>query len=524
MKGLPAVLIILDGWGIAAPSRGNAISLAQTPVFDSLVTTYPTMSIQAAGEAVGLPWGEVGNSEVGHLNIGAGKILYQDLPRITRAITDGSFYDNPAFLEAAQHARSNNSAFHIAGLVSNGGVHSFHEHLYALLELCAKQKIERVFIHAFLDGRDTPYNSGKNFIAKLQKETERFHCGRLATLSGRYFAMDRDHHWDRTEKTYRAMARGISDTQASDPQAALDASYALGVYDEEFVPTVMMESGKPVATIQPHDALVFFNFRNDRMRQITKAFALEAFSDFDRGALPEDLCIVTMTEYEAGLQVKVAFLPEHVETPLAKVLSDNGLKQLHIAETEKYAHVTFFLNGGREEQFPNEQRVLIPSPTVPSFDQKPAMSSRPITERVVSELQQGNADCIIVNFANVDMVGHTGNLPAVITAVQAIDACLGAIVEAALAKDGTVFITADHGNAEEEMNLQTGVINKEHTNNPVPFIIVSRLLQGKSTVMTPDLSRLRPSGMLSDVAPTMLAWLDIPMPSDMTGRNLLFKA
>ncbi len=521
MRGLPAVLIILDGWGIAAPSRGNAISLAQTPVFDSLVTTYPTMSVQAAGEAVGLPWGEVGNSEVGHLNIGAGKILYQDLPRITHAITNGSFYDTSAFLAAIHHAHTNNSALHLAGLVSNGGVHSFNEHLYALLELCSQQKMERVYIHAFLDGRDTPYNSGKNFLAKLQKEIERFRCGAIATIAGRYFAMDRDHHWDRTEKTYRAIARGLSDTQAADPQSALDASYKKGIFDEECVPTVIIENGKPAATVQPHDALVFFNFRSDRMRQITKAFALAEFSDFERGAKIDDLLVVTMTEYEAGLPVTVAFPPEHVNTPLAKVLSDNGLKQLHIAETEKYAHVTFFLNGGKEEQFPNEERILIPSPSVSSFDQKPDMSTRPITERVVTELQQGKADCIIVNFANVDMVGHTGNLPAVIRAVQTLDACIGAIVNAALAKDGTVFITADHGNAEEVMNLQTGVINKEHSNNPVPFIVVHRQLQGKSAVAMPDLSRLRPSGMLSDVAPTMLAWLAIPMPADMTGRNLL---
>lgn len=522
MTTRPAALIILDGWGVAPPTRGNALRMAQTPVFDQLVSTYPTWTLQAAGEAVGLPWGEMGNSEVGHLNIGAGRIIYQDLPRITRAITDGSFSERPAFLKALAHVQKHQSQLHLAGLVSSGGIHSFNEHLYALLDLCSRKGVQRVFVHAFLDGRDTPYNSAKNFIAKLEQQMAQQKVGTLATMAGRFWAMDRDRHWDRTSRAYHAMANGRSDAAAQDPQAALDASYRQNVYDEEFAPTVLTDAqGSPRTTVRPHDAILFFNFRSDRMRQMTKAFVQEALPEFDRGPNIADLLVVTMTEYEAGLPVEVAFPPEYIETPLAKVLSDQGMRQLHIAETEKYAHVTFFLNGGREEAFPNEERVLIPSVAVPSFDQKPEMSGRPLTDRIVEELEHGDAAFIVANFANADMVGHTGNMQAMVKAAEFLDVCLGRIVTAAAGRGGAVFITADHGNAEEALKLQTGVIDKEHSTNPVPFIVVDEHWKGKYVAPGPDLSVLTPAGFLADVAPTILAVLGIPQPAEMTGRSLL---
>lgn len=518
----PVVLLILDGWGVAPPNRGNAISLAQTPVFDELVCTYPTMLLQASGEAVGLPWGEMGNSEVGHMNIGAGKILYQNLPRITRAITDGSFFANPAFLRATAHAQAQHSALHLAGMLSSGGIHSFHEHLYALLELCRQQGVPRVFLHLFLDGRDTPYNSAKNFVTKLQAETAKVQLGTIASMAGRSWAMDRDHHWDRTEQVYRMMTEGKAEHNTEDPVQALEASYKERVYDEEFPPTVMTDAdGKPVAKVNDHDAVIFFNFRNDRMRQITQAFVEPSFAGFSRPQQRKDVFVVTMTEYAAGLPVTVAFPPEYVERPLARLLSEQGLRQLHIAETEKYAHVTFFLNGGREAPFPNEERVLIPSPSVPSYDQRPEMSAGLVTERVAGTLQNGNADFIAVNFANADMVGHTGNLPAIVKAVETLDRCIGEIVRAALAKNGMVIITADHGNAEEAMNLQTGAINKEHSANPVPLILVASEWQGKGLPEGQALSTLTPMGFLADVAPTILAMMGIAQPDEMTGRSLV---
>lgn len=516
----PFVLIILDGWGIAPDNRGNAIRLASTPVFDRLTTTYPTMAIQAAGEAVGLPWGEMGNSEVGHLNIGAGKIVYQDLPRITKAISDGSFFSNEAFRKAVEHVQKHRSRLHFAGLVSSGGIHSFHEHLYALLEFAAQQKITNVYIHAFLDGRDTPYNSAKNFLAKLLQECAKNKVGRIATLSGRYFAMDRDRHWDRTAIAYHAMVDGQG-AMASDPLSAIEESYAHRVYDEEFVPTVILDEKKqPVAKVGTNDAIIFFNFRNDRMRQLTKAFVLPDFHEFPRPPI-SGLFVVTMTEYEPSLPVTLAFPPDYIAQPLAKILSDRGLKQLHIAETEKYAHVTFFLNGGREEEFPGEKRVLIPSPSVATYDQKPEMSARTMTDRLVGEITKGKYDFLAINFANADMVGHTGNMPAIIKAIETLDSCLGRLVDATLALDGTALITADHGNAEEAMNLQTGVLDKEHSANPVPFIVVGRAWAGKGTLVNSDLSNLTPTGFLADVAPTILKLMGIPQPASMTGRPLI---
>ena len=525
MKGTPTILLILDGWGIGPANRGNAIRLAQTPVFDRLIATYPTMALQASGESVGLPWGEMGNSEVGHMNIGAGKIVYQDLPRITKAILDGSFFSTGAFRDAIAHVKQQNSKLHLMGLVSNGGIHSFNEHLYALLELCAREKIENVFVHAFLDGRDTPFNSGKNFIAKLLAVMQKGGVGKLATLSGRYWAMDRDNRWDRTEKAYRALVDGVAEEHVVDPIAAIDAAYRMHVYDEEFPPTVLVgEDLKPVATVDDNDAILFFNFRNDRMRQITHAFIDDVFSQFPRGEKKKNLRVVSMTEYEADLPVSVAFPKEYIEFPLARVISEAGLAQLHIAETEKYPHVTFFINGGKEEAFPKEERVLIPSPSVASYDQKPEMSARKITDRILAEIERGTFDLTIVNFANADMVGHTGHMPAIIKAIEMIDHCLGLIVDAVLARDGSVLITADHGNAEESMNLRSGLINKEHSTSPVPIVIVGRRWEGQGLLAGQDIASLTPVGFLSDVAPTLLSLMGLPQPAAMTGRSLIHPA
>lgn len=519
----PAVLIVLDGFGVAPPSRGNAIALAATPTLDRLSEHYPTMTLQASGDAVGLPWGEMGNSEVGHLAIGAGKVIYQDLPRITRAIVDGSLAKNLALNEAFSAVKKQHSALHLIGMFSSAGVHSFDEHAFALLELCQKKKITNVFVHAILDGRDTAYNSGFEFLTKVQKKLATIGVGTIATISGRFYAMDRDNHWDRIGQAYLAMVAGRGPT-ATDPLQAIRDSYQAGIYDEQFVPTVITKNGQPVTTIGHHDAIIFFNFRSDRARQLTKAFALPGFSKFARPEYLKDLTFVTMTEYEKNLPVIIAFPPEEITMPLAKVYSDAGLHQLHIAETEKYAHVTFFFNGGTEQAFPNEDRVLIPSPAVASYDQKPAMSARPITDRVVQELNTGKYALIVINFANPDMIGHTGNIPATIKAVETTDAMLGQIVEAALEINGLVMITADHGNAEAKIDAQTGSVSKEHSANPVPLIVIGNdlpptMFQRYHAPMR-DLSSLTPVGVLADVAPSLLGLAGLPIPSSMTGHNL----
>ncbi len=519
----PVVLIVLDGWGIAPPSRANAISLAKTPNMDSYLTNYPAMSIQAAGEAVGLSWGEVGNSEVGHLSLGSGRVLYQSLPRISKSIADGTFFQNKEFLELYKTVKKNGTALHIIGLVSSGGVHSFNEHLYALLELAEQQKMEKVFIHCFLDGRDTPLNSGLTFVSKLQDVLKKLGIGKIATLAGRFYAMDRDNRWDRTEKAYRAMVQGVADVMSDDPQKAIQESYDKGVYDEQLVPTVITDHGKPVATISNGDGVVFFNFRADRARQLTKAFVLPGFNKFERVYM-QDLHFLAMTEYEKDLPVPVAFPPEAVTMPLAKVISDAGLAQLHIAETEKYAHVTYFFNGGQEKKYPGEEHILIPSVKSASYDQKPAMSAREITARLISEIRESKYDFIVVNFANADMVGHTGNLQATIEAVQVLDECIGQIVDTALAYDGAVLITADHGNAESLFNLQTGAVDKMHSNNPVPFIIIGKPWQGKNVsygIRGHDLSMASSAGILPDITATILKIMGLKKPDEIIGISLL---
>ncbi len=520
----PAVLLVLDGFGVAPDAEGNAVTRANTPTIKMLTERYPSMTLRASGDEVGLSWGEMGNSEVGHLAIGAGRVYYQTLPRINKAIVSGEFAGNPAFAKAIEKVKKTGGTLHLMGLMSAGKVHSFDDHAFQLLKMFKKAKVKNVAVHAILDGRDTLYNSGVDFIRTLEEQMKATGVGYLASLSGRYYAMDRDNRWDRIEKAYRAIALGESEHLVEDPLAALEESYARDVFDEEFEPTVITKRGAPVATVKPGDAVIFFNFRPDRSRELTKAFVLPSFDKFSRDYI-KDLTFVTMAEYEAGLPVEVAFPPEPVVKPLAQVVSAAGLVQLHIAETEKYAHVTFFMNGTREEPFENEDRVLIPSPSVSSYDKIPEMSTREITESLIKEIKTENYDVIIANFANADMVGHTGNLAATVKAIEVIDECLGKIVEAIIEADGVLCITADHGNAEEVQNLQTHAIDKEHSTNPVPFWIVGKQFEGKTSIAgdvpNGDLSLMPPVGMLADVAPTFLAILGIPKPDEMTGTSLL---
>ncbi|MFH0819586.1 MAG: 2,3-bisphosphoglycerate-independent phosphoglycerate mutase [bacterium] len=524
-KNTPLILVIMDGWGVAPASEGNAISLAKKPNFDHFIENYPVLTLQASGEAVGLPWRKMGSSEVGHMNIGGGKIVYQDLPRISHAIWDESFFKNEVFLKACAHVKNNNSTLHFIGLVSNGGVHSSVDHLYALLDLIKAQKIDKVYIHAILDGRDTAYNEAKNSIEKLQEKLNYLDLGQIASLSGRFWAMDRDNHWERVEEAYLAMACGKSDQYFEDPAQAIDISYQKNIFDEQFIPAVITKNNQPVGIVKENDAIIFFNFRADRGRELTKAFVLPSFEKFSRPFYLKNLFFVTMTEYEDNLPVEVAFKPEVVKEPLAKTLSDRGYKQLHIAETEKYAHITYFFNGGVEEPFAGEDNAIIPSPRVSSYDKTPAMSAYEMTNRIIEELTKDKYDFIVVNFANPDMVGHTGNLEATVKAVEVVDECLGKIVNLVLSKNGVVVITADHGNAEEVINMRTGEIDKEHSTVPVPFLLIGKEWEGKTIAgveaVGKDLSLLKPAGLLSDIAPTILKLLGIPKSKEMTGMSLI---
>ncbi|OGY93717.1 MAG: phosphoglycerate mutase (2,3-diphosphoglycerate-independent) [Candidatus Komeilibacteria bacterium RIFOXYC1_FULL_37_11] len=520
----PVVLIILDGFGIAPPSRANAISLAKTPNFDKYSQNYPIMPIAASGEAVGLSWGEMGNSQVGHLSLGSGVIPYQNLPRLSKAIVDGEFYQNEAFLKACQNVKKGGGALHLIGLVSSGGIHSYNEHLYALIDLAHQQKITKVYVHAFLDGRDTPYNSGINFISKLQEKLKNVGVGTIASLSGRFWAMDRDNRWDRIEKAWRVMVDGQSDEKFEDPLVAIQKSYDKKVYDEEFNPTIITNDlGQPRGTIKDGDSVIFFNFRSDRARQLTQALTLPGFEKFKR-AYFKNLFMVTMTQYEKDLPVAVAFPPLDIAMPLARVLSEAGLKQFHIAETEKYAHVTYFFNGGKETVYEGEDRVLVPSPQVTSYDQKPAMSARELASKINQAIKESQYDFIVVNFANPDMVGHTGNMQATIEAIEILDQLVGEIVDTILSYGGVALITADHGNAEKLYDLQSGEINKEHSNNPVPFFIVGDEYAGKSVLagnIGTELSHVTPVGVLADVPPTILKIMGIKKPPEMTGSSLI---
>ena len=519
----PTVLMILDGFGVAPASDGNPITAEVMPNFYKFIRMYPTMTLKASGEEVGLSWGEMGNSEVGHLAIGAGRVYYQLFPRINHDIAEGDFFQKQPFLDAVAHVKKNKSKLHLIGMISPGGVHSMDEHCYELLKLAKQQGLKDVYVQAIVDGRDTIYNAGIDFIGNLQAKMTEIGVGKIASLSGRYFAMDRDNRWDRVEKAYNAMVLGQGET-AMDPIDALKTSYKKEVYDEQFVPTVIVENEKPVACVEENDAVIFFNFRPDRMREITKAFVLSDFNAFPRTHI-DNLFVATMAEYEAGLPVEVVYPPEKIEQCLAQVLSEHNLKQLHIAETEKYAHVTFFLNGTQEEPFPGEDRQIVPSPRVASYDQEPAMSAVELTDRVLKALQSNVYDFIVLNFANPDMVAHTGNIDATRKSLEVVDECMKKIVDAVLHRDGFVLITADHGNAEELKNLRTGEIDKEHATNPVPFVLIGKQFEGLPSIAGEvpegDLSLMSPVGMLADVAPTILAVMGIPQPELMTGQPLI---
>jgi len=521
----PVVLVIIDGIGIAPPGQGNPYGAAKLPTWNMLVDTYPTFSLQASSEAVGLPWGEMGNSEVGHLSLGAGRIIYQNLPRITRSISSGGFFTNKAFEQAATYVQKNKTALHLFGLVSVGSIHANMDHLFGLMEFCKKKKLKKVFLHLILDGRDSPKDSGLELVQKVENKIKELGIGQIATLSGRYYTMDRDSRWDRIEKAYNAMTVGAADRYANNAISAIKKSYEDKNFDEKFIPTVIGTAARPTAPIQDNDALIFFNFRPDRARQITTSFVLPGFEKFSRRSCLKNLFFVSMTEYDKDLPVIVAFPPEKISDPIGSVIADAGLKQLHIAETEKYAHITYFFNGGREEPFKHQDNIIIPSPSISSYDQKPEMSAYELTERLIKEIKREYYDFVVVNYANPDMVGHTGNREATIKALEAVDICLGKVINEVLEYDGLLFITSDHGNAEELANLQTGSMNKEHSVNPVPFIAVGKKWEGErpngSMIVGHDLSMLQPSGVLSDIAPTILAHMGIKPSEGMTGNNLL---
>lgn len=508
----PIVLAVLDGWGIAPSWGGNAVTLARTPFMNMAEKSYPFTPLQASGEWVGLPHSERGNSEVGHLNIGSGQIVQESFPAITSSITDGTFFTNPALVQAFQRAKQTRKAVHIMGLVSDGGIHSHINHLYALLEMAKQQGVANVYIHAITDGRDTAPFNAQEYLAHLNTKLQEYGFGRVLTVSGRYYAMDRDHRWDRIEKVYRAITEGIGQTIGT-AEGAVALAYRDGYSDEFIPPTVVEQPGQVFPTLQDGDSFIFFNFRGDRAREITQAIVLQTFEGFSRRRVVHDLFFVGFTFYQEGLPIEVAFKPQDVKEPLSFVLSQNNIKQLHVAETEKYAHVTYFFNGGQETEFPNEQRLLVPSPKVASYDQVPEMSSAGITQAVIDNLT--NYDFIILNYANPDMVGHTGNLRATIQACEAVDKGLQRIYEAVVKLNGLLIVTADHGNAEQMVNPRTGEPDTEHSNNPVPFVIT-----GPAALQL----KLRDGGALSDVAPTILDIMGIAPSKEMTGKTLIIHA
>jgi 2,3-bisphosphoglycerate-independent phosphoglycerate mutase len=502
------VLIVLDGFGFSPRREGNAIALARTPHFDEWFATYPNTLIEASGSAVGLQAGQMGNSEVGHLNIGAGRIVRMDISRINHAIETGDFFKNPVLVDAMDHTTTNRSALHIMGLVSHGGVHSWHEHLYTLLRMAKERHLERVFVHAFLDGRDTAPDSGAGYVTELLEKMNEYGVGRIASVVGRYYAMDRDKRWERTEAAYRLLRYGEG-RQRHGVVTAIRESYAEGVTDEFVQPIVIVdEHDKPLATIADGDSVIFFNYRADRARQLTRAFTEDDFTFFARGPRPP-VHYACMTTYDYTFHLPVAFGPAHHEMILADVMAAANLKNLRVAETEKYAHVTFFFNGGVEKEFPGETRLLVPSPKVATYDLMPEMSADGITDNVIKQIESGEFDVIIMNYANADMVGHTGQLAATIQAIEVIDRDLGRVVKAVQARGGAVMITADHGNAEQMIDPVTGQIFTAHTTNPVPIILIDRY-------RVP----LRAGGSLRDVAPTMLGLLGLPKPEQMTGADL----
>lgn len=537
----PVVLIVLDGWGIGPANAGNAITQAKLPNIRKYSVAYPHTQLTASGEAVGLPRGEDGNTETGHLNLGAGKIVYQDLPRINMSIADGTFNTNTAFLQAIDHVKKQNSVLHLMGLIGTGGVHSNINHLYALLAIAKQQGlgVDNVFLHLFTDGRDSPPTAAASYIQQIQQHLTTLNVGKIVTLMGRYYAMDRDHRWDRTQVAYNALTLG-SPTCVTDPITAIRERYTHGETDEFIQPISICEPNTPPHVMKDNDSIIFFNFRIDRPRQLTKAFVLPNFESgvssegfdpyaikyenshikpkgpsetFKREKILSNIFFVTMTEYERNLPVIVAFPPQTVEIPLGRVVSEMGLRQLRMSETEKERFVTYYFNGQREDQFLNEDRIIIPSAQVTTYDLKPEMSAREITQTLIEKINTDLYDFILVNFANADMVGHTGNLKAAITACEVLDECVGKVVSNVDAKNGVTLITADHGNVEEMINNETGEIDTEHSTYPVPFLVVGNQFQNHSQML--------PTGILADVAPTILTLMGIPKPDSMTGRSLL---
>ncbi len=533
----PVVLMIMDGWGMAPPGPGNAVALAKTPNFDKFWASSLHTQLLASGEAVGLTRGEDGNSETGHLNLGAGQVVFQDLPRIDLAIAGGSFFQIPAFKAAAEHVRQNKSSLHLIGLASQAGVHASLKHLYALLHFYKEEKISSVYIHLFTDGRDSPPTSALACLSQVETESQKIGVGKIATLCGRYYGMDRDLHWERTQRAYDLLVLGKGKPFSS-LQDAVAGNYQSGKTDEFIEPAILDQNG----LIKDSDAIIFFNFRIDRPRQLTRAFVQPDFetrpveklefdpyaekyglhqyqlpkggtTTFKRAKIIKDLFFVTMTEYERGLPAQVAFGPDTVKLPLSRIISENGLRQFHLAETEKERFITYYFNGQREDPFPGEDRIEIPSPNVPTYDQKPEMSAYGVTTELIKRLKTDTYDFVVVNFANPDMLGHTGVFKAGVKACEVVDECIGRVVAAVYSRGGLCAITADHGNVEEMINLQTGKVDTEHSSNPVPFIIIGRDFATNNQVL--------PRGVLADVAPTLLGIMEIKKPDLMTGRNLL---
>ena len=514
MSKKPVVLMVLDGYGLSDKTEGNAIALANTPVMDKLMKECPFVQGAASGLAVGLPDGQMGNSEVGHMNIGAGRIIYQDLTRITKAINDGDFFKNEVLLQAMDNCKKNDSALHLWGLLSDGGVHSHIEHLYGLLEMAKKNGLQKVYVHAFLDGRDTPPASGKSYIEQLQKKMDEIGVGKIASLSGRYYAMDRDNNWDRVEKAYDTLTAGEG-VQAENAVKAMEDSYAKDVTDEFVLPTVITENGAPVATVKANDSVIFFNFRPDRAREMTRAFCDDKFTGFERKTGFFPLTFVCFKDYDETIPNKlVAFQKEDIKNTFGEYIAKCGKKQLRLAETEKYAHVTFFFNGGVEEPNVDEARLLVNSPKdVATYDLKPEMSAPEVGMDLVEAIKSDKYDVIVINFANPDMVGHTGVIPAAVKAVERVDGLVGDAVNAVKEVGGVLFICADHGNAEKMIDYETGKPHTAHTTNPVPFILVNA---------DPSM-KLREGGCLADIAPTLLELMGLEQPAEMTGKSLIVK-
>lgn len=517
-KYKPVVLVVLDGWGASQTKKGNPIFKSQLPTYDKLNQYYPKTLLQASGMAVGLPWGVMGNSEVGHQTMGCGQIIYQFLPTINAAIGNGSFFSNQVLLDTAKHVKKNKSKLHFIGLVSDGGVHSNMDHLIALLSFAKQQEIEEVYIHAITDGRDTDPKSALNYLTSLEQSIKEIGVGEIASLSGRYYTMDRNNNWDRIEKSFRALTEGEG-IKENNFAEAIKNQYQKGNTDEYLEPIVLTgEKGNPRALIEDKDAIVCFNFRKDRSRQIARAFSVKDFSEFQEAKQPEEVRFVGFNKYEDDLPVETVFKQQEITTRLGQIVSEKGLKQLRIAETEKYAHVTYFFNGGFEKPFKGEDRMVIPSKNVPSYADKPEMSARKITDKLIAQIDKEKHDFILVNYANPDMVGHTGDFQAGIKALEFTDKCLGELIEKVIEKQGSMIITADHGNIEEMINLYTGERDTEHSTNPVPCWL-----------LTPENKREESSykivtevgGMLVDLAPTVLDLLNIPKPEDMAGRSLL---